>query len=285
MAKQHGARRCLTCLARVPCSLTSTAVSQYASTTVTAPEPTASGTTSQFGEWYQVRLGDYCQLIALNVTIDLSLLEAINPSIDAGCDNLVPGLYYCVMPTALWNNTSNGTTTMSSYLLPPAATPSGTTPDCYAWWTVSSGNTCYLIEQSYGIKIEQLQTWNPSLNGDCSNLLGEAYCVDSPDTTPYSSASTPTVALTSTGPVSTSTTSTPSTTSSFSTPPTATPSGTTAECYEWYIIQSGDYCVLVKSKFGISFAQLQAWNPSLDSSCDNLLLREAYCVSSPVAIS
>ncbi|RYP77182.1 hypothetical protein DL770_007102 [Monosporascus sp. CRB-9-2] len=62
-------------------------------------------------------------------------------------------------------------------------------------------------------------------------------------------------------------------------PPTVTPPGTTGECYEWYVIQSGDYCAKVQDQFGITFAQFQTWNPALADDCSNLLLDVAYCVN------
>ncbi|RHZ48397.1 uncharacterized protein CDV56_102294 [Aspergillus thermomutatus] len=128
---------------------------------------------SKYSRYYQVNEGDYCQLIALNFTITVSLFEAINPQINAGCSNLTPGLYYCVLPTADWNQTT--TTTTSSYQTAPAPTPSGTTANCYE------------IESVYGITMAQLQQWNPDLKDDCSNLqLGDAYCIhgDPGGTTP-----------------------------------------------------------------------------------------------------
>lgn len=78
--------------------------------------------------YYGVKTGDYCQLIAINNTISVDLFEAINPSIDTGCTNLVPGFYYCVFPVLGWNET---TSTTSTYVTPPAPTPSGTTGNCY----------------------------------------------------------------------------------------------------------------------------------------------------------
>lgn len=101
----------------------------HATETVAPPGPVAFGTTPKCGKCYQVNKGDYCQLIALNFTITVSLFEAINPQIDAGCSNLSPGLYYCVLPTADWNQTT--TTTTSSYQTAPAPAPSGTTGNCY----------------------------------------------------------------------------------------------------------------------------------------------------------
>ena len=73
-------------------------------------------------------------------------------------------------------------------------------------------------------------------------------------------------------------TATPSTTTAYATAPTTTPSGTTAKCYKYYTVVSGDTCSGIDQKFGITFAQLQGWNPSLKSDCSNLLLGDAYCV-------
>lgn len=98
----------------------------YATTTVAPPGPAASGTTRDCGKWYLVQPGDFCQLVALNKTIDLGLFLSINPSLDSSCSNLLAGVYYCVQPTADWNST-----TTSTVVSPPAPTPSGTTPECY----------------------------------------------------------------------------------------------------------------------------------------------------------
>ncbi|GIC92923.1 uncharacterized protein Aud_009401 [Aspergillus udagawae] len=155
---------------------TATKTGVYATATVAPPGPVAFGTTPKCGKYYQVNEGDYCQLIALNFTITVSLFEAINPQINAGCSNLSPGLYYCVLPTADWNQTT--TTTTSSYQTAPAPTPSGTTANCYEWYVVQSGDYCAKIESVYGITMAQLRQWNPDLKNDCSNLqLGDAYCV------------------------------------------------------------------------------------------------------------
>lgn len=157
---------------------TVTKTSPYASATVAAPGSTAHGTTTHCGKYYKVQTGDDCQVVALNNTIVLSLFQQINPDINAGCTNLVPGLYYCVEPTADWNNTSPSSSITSSLVTAPAPTPSGTTSNCYEWHTVVSGDYCSLVESSYGISFAQFQFWNPNINAACSNLLlGDAYCV------------------------------------------------------------------------------------------------------------
>ncbi|TPX08542.1 uncharacterized protein E0L32_010029 [Thyridium curvatum] len=228
---------------------TATQTGVYATATVAPPGPVPHGTTAQCGKYYGVKTGDYCQLIAINNTISVDLFEAINPSIDTGCTNLVPGFYYCVFPVLGWNET---TSTTSTYVTPPAPTPSGTTGNCYEWHIVVSGDDCSKIEAEYGVSIDQLRQWNPQLKSDCSNLLlDDAYCV-------HGDAATAT--------------------STYVTPPAPTPSGTTGNCYQWHVIVSGDYCAKIESDFNITFAQLQKWNPQLDNDCTNLLLDEAYCV-------
>lgn len=82
------------------------------------------GTTAKCGGYYKVQSGDICQLVALNNTISIALFEAINPSINSNCTNLVPGLYYCVFPSANWNVTGNATT-VTTTVAAPAPTTSG----------------------------------------------------------------------------------------------------------------------------------------------------------------
>ncbi|KAF2154796.1 carbohydrate-binding module family 50 protein [Myriangium duriaei CBS 260.36] len=156
-------------------SATKTAI--YATATVVPPGATAHGTTKSCGKYYKVNLGDDCHLIALNQTITVDLFQKINPDVNAQCSNLVEGLYYCVLPTADWNNTDTGTTSSCS-ASPAAPTPTGTTSQCCQYYTIQSGDYCGKVESSFGITMAQLMLWNPDLKSDCSNLqLGAAYCV------------------------------------------------------------------------------------------------------------
>ncbi|KAH8432787.1 LysM peptidoglycan-binding domain-containing protein [Aspergillus melleus] len=103
---------------------------------------------------------------------------------------------------------------------------------------------------------------NPDLNADCTNLIsGLYYC-----TLPTADWNKPSTTLTTT------------TTSVYVSAPAPTASGTTPNCYEWYVVLQGDYCAKLQSQFGITMAQLQQWNPELNRSCTNLLTGYAYCV-------
>ncbi|KAL4770522.1 hypothetical protein BDW60DRAFT_217940 [Aspergillus nidulans var. acristatus] len=163
----------------------------YATSIVEPPGPVPRGTTKNCGLYYEVKPGDFCDSIADRFSIDYQLFRDINPAIDAECTNLVPGLYYCVSPTRDWNQTTT-TTATSTYATAPAPTTSGTTSNCYEWYVVHSGDTCNQIASIYGISLQELRLWNPSIREDCSNLRsGHAYCVHGEPASVPSPRSTP----------------------------------------------------------------------------------------------
>jgi LysM repeat protein len=158
---------------------TGTQTAIYATETASRPSPVAEGTTPKCGKYYLIHPGDYCEIVALNQTVALDLLLAMNPQINKGCTNLLSGVNYCVQPTRDWNSTETRPT-----VPPPTSTPPGTTNECYQWHVVVSGDFCAKIQDQFGITFNQLQTWNPSLDNNCSNLLLDvAYCVEGPGAT------------------------------------------------------------------------------------------------------
>ncbi|KAJ5951266.1 uncharacterized protein N7479_009679 [Penicillium vulpinum] len=220
---------------------TATKTAQYASSTVAAAGPTGYGTTNECGGYYPAADGDNCEQISLIYSISLDLFLTINPSINAACSNLFPGLYYCVYPTANWNATTNGTTT-STYVTPPAPTPTGTTSDCYTWHTIVGGDTCSLLQNVYGITFAQLQTWNPQLDEKCSNLLLDAaYCVRG-DTDTTTTSTTKTAGTTTSKTTTTTTTNQPTQTSIPA--PGPTQDGVPKNCNSWVMQKEGKWSVI-----------------------------------------
>ncbi|PKX91129.1 LysM peptidoglycan-binding domain-containing protein [Aspergillus novofumigatus IBT 16806] len=242
--------------------VTGTKTDQYATSTVTPDGPTASGTTTECGKYHKVVAGDTCEQISLQYSITTALFMAINPSIGQDCSSLPPGVYYCVFPMQDWNSTAPNanTTTTSTYVTPPTATPTGTTQYCYLWHVVVNGDQCSTLEAVYGISFSQLQTWNPQVNADCTNLLlGEAYCVKGDS-----------------GPSHTSVSSTPTPTSVP--PPGPTQSGIPATCNKWVMQKDGIYCYDMAVSAGITLDQLYQWNPALNGDCSGLWAGYAYCI-------
>lgn len=183
------------------------------------------------------------------------------------CTNLFLGTTICL--TLPGNQTYNGTTiagatatqtlAYASTIAPiPTNAATGTTRKCGKWYNVSTGEYCQVVAIRNYISLNLFTAINPSINSTCGNLLtGIAYCVF-PTADWNSTAASTTIA-----------------------PPAPTPTGSTSQCYQWYVIQSGDGCYVIEQAYEITMAQLQAWNPSLRSDCGNLILGDAYCVSGP----
>jgi LysM repeat protein len=245
----------------------------------------AFGTTPNCGAYYQVQDADTCNRISLAAKVSVALFQQINPSIDAECDNLIPDLWYCVHPTYDWNDSDDdddddgsSTSTTSTVVSPPAPTPTGTTSQCYKWYTVVVGDNCALLQNTLGVTMAQLMAWNPDLKADCSNLiLGDAYCVQGPSSAPTASttaaASTSTTKATSTSTTKATTTSTTFTTMSTVTtkttsaaPPTSSTSGST--CAQSYTVVTGDTCSKIWTQYSLTEAQFRALNPTLNANCD-----------------
>lgn len=240
---------------------TPTKTAEYALSTSPAPAPTAHGTTLQCGSWYVCLPGDDCARISVQYSISVDLFNQLNPSVDDLCDNLLPGLAYCVLPTVDWDAEANSPPPdNSTTVAPPAPTESGTTNQCYVWHVAQANETCELIAASFGISFQTLRFWNPSIDEDCYNFNeGEAYCVR--------------------GAVWPTETSVPTVTPTGSSPP-STSTSSSSTCSKTYTVVSGDYCSKIWTSFGLSEAQFRALNPSLNADCD-LDIDQVLCVAGP----
>jgi hypothetical protein len=63
------------------------------------------------------------------------------------------------------------------------------------------------------------------------------------------------------------------------TPAEPTQSGSIANCGLYYNVVAGDTCNQIALVYGITLADLQAWNPYLNDDCTNLWLGYAICVA------
>jgi LysM repeat protein len=60
-------------------------------------------------------------------------------------------------------------------------------------------------------------------------------------------------------------------------PPTPTPTSPPPGCTNTYTVQSGDYCYLIWTKYGLSENQFKSLNPGID--CNNLQIGQQVCVA------
>lgn len=168
-------------------------------------------------------------------------------------------------------------------------TPSGptqpkTVSNCNKWYTVKSGDSCFSVETDFKISHADFLKWNPDVSDDCiTNFwVKYSYCIGidstltskpTSTTSKSSSSASEVTSITSKG-GSTSDTSTsanstysirnPVTTFNVSStsvdtswPPKKTQSGQPDYCNKWYLVEAGDTCDTVYSRFGTSMTMKQ----------------------------
>jgi LysM repeat protein len=66
---------------------------------------------------------------------------------------------------------------------------------------------------------------------------------------------------------------------SIGTIPSPLQPGIVANCDEFYLVKSGDFCFGIAASEGITLDQFLEWNPSAGATCTNLLADHYACVS------
>ncbi|TFY78347.1 hypothetical protein EWM64_g5671 [Hericium alpestre] len=92
---------------------------------------------------YTVQASEYCDAISAAQNVSTYQLAVVNPQINQGCTNLLPGQSLCL------GNTGE---------------------DCQTTYKVVSGNTCDDLTKQFNINSTILYANNPQINADCSNL-------------------------------------------------------------------------------------------------------------------
>lgn len=116
--------------------------------------------------------------------------------------------------TATTATTATTTSSVPALTSPDKPTMTGTVSNCNKWYDVVEGDSCWSVEQAFGITQEQFLAWNPAVSSDCETnfQVGVSYCVGvGPAVSPSASSSSASVS-----------TSTPSTTGTITSNSTAT---------------------------------------------------------------
>ncbi|KAK7403923.1 hypothetical protein QQX98_010293 [Neonectria punicea] len=144
------------------------------STSAASIGPTQTGIIEDCTAFYTVQDGDSCASIDSEYGITFAQLYAWNPAIGSDCENLWLGYAYCVATQALSTATLTSTTSSS----PAAPTMSGTASTCSEYYTISSGDGCWSVQQKFDLDFATLYRWNTGIGSDCENFwLGYSICV------------------------------------------------------------------------------------------------------------
>ncbi|KAL3443567.1 hypothetical protein BJX65DRAFT_285046 [Aspergillus insuetus] len=123
-------------------------------TTATGPSPTQSGLVKTCTSFYKAAAGDTCDVIAKQkypYINSIPLFVRWNPAVGDSCTNLLSGYYYCV----------------ATDLHQPMP---GIINSCKRYYQVKAGDTCFSIQQKYGITAAQFNYWNPTVGSSCTSL-------------------------------------------------------------------------------------------------------------------
>ncbi|KAK6336935.1 hypothetical protein TWF718_009724 [Orbilia javanica] len=248
-----------------------------ASTTPAPPGPTQPGQNPLCDRWDLVYASGSCGVFTAKYSgLTVSLLYSWNPAIKSDCSNLWVGTYLCTqikgwVPPTTTATTTKPATTISAGIKTPTPTQAQMINNCNKWYFVNSGDTCAAITSKTGATLAQLFAWNKSINSDCSGLWANVYvCVGAGTVVP----------TTTTKPTTTKTTTTKTSTGGGVSTPTPFQAGMTTNCKGFKLVQSGDTCPSILMKYGITQAQLVAWNPAIKSDCSGLWAQYWICIQS-----
>jgi len=229
---------------------------------------------SNCNKFYFTKTGDSCFSIAALNSISEQQFISWNPTVGANCGGLWAAAYVCVgtldaVPLTTTSTTATPTTTkpVGNGIATPQPTQPNIVSNCDKFYFVKSGDSCASIAASNGIQTSQFLSWNPSTGDNCAGLWANAYaCVHA-----IGAVAPPT---TTTKPA------TPTTTSPGNgiATPSPTQPGMVSNCDKFHLVKSGEYCVDIAAKYGISTKQLAQWNSSVGSSCAGLWANAYVCV-------
>ena len=162
---------------------------------------------------------------------------------------------------------SSGSPATTTGVVTPTPIQDGTVKNCDKFHLVQDGELCTDILSIYGISLADLFTWNPAVGSRCTNLWANTYvCVG-------------VIGGSTTGTITSTTASFSSTTTGNGiTTPTPTQAGMTKDCNKFHFVSEGDGCYSIGEKYGVTLAQLYAWNPAIGSNCNSLWLNTYLCV-------
>ncbi|KAK2746093.1 hypothetical protein FQN57_003433 [Myotisia sp. PD_48] len=230
------------------------------SPTPTGPSPTQTGIISTCNRYHKAESGDSCSTIVDKYgTFPLNKFVEWNPAVKEDCSGLWLGYYYCIgIPGT---PTQKPTTTKTPTPTGPSPTQTGIISTCNRWHKAESGNSCSTIVDKYGtFTLEKFIQWNPAVKADCSGLwVGYHYCIGIPGTPTTKPTPTPT-GCTSPG------------------LPSPTQPGGICKCKQWHKVASGDNCATIQTKYKISAADFNKWNPEVGKDCKTLWLGYYVCV-------
>jgi len=144
------------------------------------PSPAQPGIPSDCSEYYKASKGDDCSRVAGKFGISLDQFYAWNPPVGTDCKSLWLDYYYCVKRPGSAGATIRPTATVAAGgVAAPTPTQPGSQCNCRTWHKVVGGDSCWTLQQRYGVRLEDIVKWNPGVGADCLSMWLQYYvCVE-----------------------------------------------------------------------------------------------------------
>ncbi|KAH6978803.1 hypothetical protein EDB82DRAFT_506277 [Fusarium venenatum] len=272
------------------------------------PSDIANGTTKHCAQYYRVVTGDYCNKVIVKYSIPLEDFLFLNQGVNQNCTNLFAKESYCIEPAGPiekyrdhpdyvpplesvsetpFDSLPEATFTVPRITDLPKKLPLAeeTRNDCFLYADGSDlhSDSSWLFDVSecerlvpvWGITLEELQNWNPSLNtssDNCEMDVKYRYCMkahreDAPSPAPEDESTAPSAT-------------TKSTTSSAIPSSTELPirDGVVESCKEYKPFLAPHTCQDMLDDNSITIKEFYKWNPPVGAECGNLWPGYRYCV-------
>ncbi|KAI4858574.1 hypothetical protein F4820DRAFT_442209 [Hypoxylon rubiginosum] len=230
-------------------------------------------TTSYCTWWVDLTTTVSCTSLLSDNLITLDTFRRWNPSITAGCGNLLVGHSYCVeaffepitttttitsKPSSTTSTPATTTTKVPNGIETPTPTQPNIVDNCDEFYYVKTGDSCANIASSHGITLAQFLQWNPNAGSTCGGLWADAYaCVSVLGTGPSPTSTQPGNGVAT---------------------PTPTQDGMVSNCNKFHFVYNGQTCATIAALYSISVAQFVQWNPAAKSDCSGLWGSTYACV-------
>ncbi|KAK3681706.1 hypothetical protein B0T22DRAFT_502239 [Podospora appendiculata] len=267
------------------------------------PTTAAASTVSDCSNWHIVTTGETCASVVSSEGIALADFRAYNPVTGTTACNLITGNSYCIernwgvpapfpgvtttsapAPTST-TSAGNGVSTPTPIqtgmatncnkfykvvsgdlagngVSTPTPIQTGMVTNCNRFYKVVSGDQCNTIATANNVALANILAWNPAVGSACTSLWLDTYiCIG-------------VIGGTTLPPAATSTTSAGN---GIATPTPVQPNVAT-NCNKFHKVVSGNQCGTLAAQYGISLANLYAWNPTVGTACAGLWADYYICV-------
>lgn len=258
---------CVSIIGHKPSPTKPTTTTPATTTGIQTPSPIQDKMTKDCNKFHLVKSTTTCLSIEAYYNLPLATFYKWNPSVRDGCSALITNYWVCVgvkgwTPSATTISTKT-TTTQTTGIATPLPIQDRMVKNCNKFHKIKSTTTCLSIEEYYQLPVDTFVSWNPSVGSGCTSLLVDYWvCVGVPGWKPPTKTTAKPIA---------------SPTNGIATP-VPFQQGMVSNCNKFHVVQSTTTCSSIQNYYGITMAQIAAWNPKVGSKCTGLWTNYNVCV-------